>query len=70
MVRGLFPQNTKATADLIPIESAGAIAENAHAYESVDVPKGTLQAHLDDDLTTLRVSFWPTRSSTAIWLPA
>jgi TRAP-type uncharacterized transport system substrate-binding protein len=61
MVRGLFPQNAKATPVLIPIESAGAIAQNAHAYESFDVPKGTWRGAPpvpDDDLTTLRVSFY------------
>lgn len=61
MVRGLFAQNAKATPVLIPIELAGAIAQNAHAYESFDVPKGTLRGAPpvpDDDLTTLRVSFY------------
>jgi TRAP-type uncharacterized transport system substrate-binding protein len=61
MVRGLFTQNAKATPVLIPIESAGAIAQNARAYESFDVPKGTLRGAPpvpDDDLTTLRVSFY------------
>jgi TRAP-type uncharacterized transport system substrate-binding protein len=61
MVRGLFPQNAKAMPVLIPIESAGAIAQTVHAYESFDVPKGTLRgapAVPDDDLTTLRVSFY------------
>jgi TRAP-type uncharacterized transport system substrate-binding protein len=61
MVRGLFTQNAKATPVLIPIESAGAIAQNARAYESFDVPKGSLRGAPpvpDDDLTTLRVSFY------------
>lgn len=61
MVRGLFTQNAKATPVLIPIESAGAIAQNARAYESFDVPKGTLRGAPpvpDDDLTTLRVPFY------------
>jgi NMT1-like family len=46
---------------LIPIESAGAIAEKEHAYESFDVPKGTLRGSPplpNDDLTTLRVTFY------------
>jgi TRAP-type uncharacterized transport system substrate-binding protein len=43
LVRGLFGQNPKAAPVLIPIESAGAIAEKERAYESFDVPKGTLR---------------------------
>jgi TRAP-type uncharacterized transport system substrate-binding protein len=61
LVRGLFAQNAKTTPVLIPIESAGAIAQNARAYESFDVPKGTLRGAPpvpDDDLTTLRVSMY------------
>jgi len=53
LVRNLFPQNAKATPVLIPIESAGAIAQTVRAYESFDVPKGTLRgapAVPDDDL--------------------
>lgn len=61
LVRGLFSQNAKAVPVLIPIESAGAIAETQHAYESFDVPKGTLRGAPpvpDDDLTTLRTTFY------------
>jgi TRAP-type uncharacterized transport system substrate-binding protein len=61
LVRGLFPQNAKATPVLIAIESAGAIAQNSRAYESFDVPKGTLRGAPpvpDDDLTTLRVTLY------------
>ncbi|OKO74693.1 C4-dicarboxylate ABC transporter substrate-binding protein [Bradyrhizobium sp. NAS80.1] len=61
MVRGLFPQNVKAAPTLIPIENAGAIAEEERAYESFDIPKGTLRGsppNPDDDVTTLRVSFY------------
>ena len=60
-MRNLFPQNGKANPVLIPIESAGAIAQTTRAYESFDVPKGTLRgapAVPDDDLTTLRVSLY------------
>lgn len=60
-VRGLFPQNSKTAPVLIPIEAAGAIAEKHRAYESFDVPKGTLRGSPpvpSDDLTTLRVSFY------------
>jgi TRAP-type uncharacterized transport system substrate-binding protein len=61
MVRGLFPQNAKTAPVLIPIENAGAIAEKERAYESFDIPKGTLRGSPpvpEDDVTTLRVSFY------------
>jgi TRAP-type uncharacterized transport system substrate-binding protein len=60
-VRGFFQQGSKALPVLIPIESAGAIAETERAYESFDVPKGTLRGAPpvpDDDLTTLRTSLY------------
>ena len=46
---------------LIPIESAGAIEDANRAYESFDVPKGTLRGSPpvpDDDLTTLKTSMY------------
>jgi TRAP-type uncharacterized transport system substrate-binding protein len=58
-VRGFFPQGPKMLPVLTPIDSAGAIAEADHAYESFDVPKGTLRGFPpvpDDDVTTLRTS--------------
>jgi TRAP transporter TAXI family solute receptor len=61
LVRNLFQQGPKALPVLIPIESAGAIAEAERAYESFDVPKGTLRGSPpvpDDDLTTLRTSLY------------
>ena len=61
LVRGFFQQGSKALPVLIPIESAGAIAESERAYESFDVPKGTLRGAPpvpDDDLTTLRASLY------------
>lgn len=61
LLRGLFPQNTKTGPVLIPIEQAGAIAEKARAWESFDVPKGTLRGsppNPADDLTTLRTAFY------------
>jgi TRAP-type uncharacterized transport system substrate-binding protein len=61
LVRGLFPQNAKSAPVLIPIENAGAIAEKERAYESFDIPKGTLRGSPpvpDDDLTTLKVFFY------------
>jgi TRAP-type uncharacterized transport system substrate-binding protein len=60
LVRGFFQQG-KALPVLIPIDSAGAIAESERAYESFDVPKGTLRGAPpvpDDDLTTLRASLY------------
>jgi TRAP-type uncharacterized transport system substrate-binding protein len=61
LVRGLFPQNAKTAPVLIPIENAGAIAEKERAYESFDIPKGTLRGSPPvppDDVTTLQVSFY------------
>ena len=61
LVRGFFLQNTKTSPVLISIDSSGAIAEAERAYESFDVPKGTLRGSPpvpDDDLTTLRTSLY------------
>ena len=61
LVKGFFPQGTKTTPVLIPIDSAAAIADANRAYESFDVPKGTLRGSPpvpDDDLTTLRTSLY------------
>jgi len=61
LVKGFFPQGTKATPVLIPIDSAAPIADANRAYESFDVPKGTLRGSPpvpDDDVTTLRASLY------------
>lgn len=61
LLRGLFPPSAKSGPVLIPIESAGAIADKDRAYESFDVPKGTLRGsppNPADDVTTLRTSFY------------
>ncbi|MBR0712832.1 TAXI family TRAP transporter solute-binding subunit [Bradyrhizobium liaoningense] len=61
LVRGLFPQSPKSAPVLLPIENAGAIAETERAYESFDIPKGTLRGSPPvpaDDVTTLKVSFY------------
>lgn len=61
LLRGLFHQNAKSAPTLVAIESAGAIAEKNHAYESFDVPKGTLRGSPpvpSEDLTTLRVTLY------------
>jgi TRAP-type uncharacterized transport system substrate-binding protein len=59
LVRDVFQQGSKALPVLLPIESAGAIAQAERAYESFDVPKGTLRGSPpvpEDDLTTLRAT--------------
>jgi TRAP-type uncharacterized transport system substrate-binding protein len=61
LVRGLFQQGPKALPVLVTIDSAGAIAQAERAYESFDVPKGTLRGAPpvpDDDLTTLRTALY------------
>lgn len=61
LLRNLFPGNAKKNLNVLPIESAGAIAELAKAYESYDLPKGTIRGAPpipDDDLTTLRVPIY------------
>ena len=60
-MKGLFPQGSKTLPVLIPIDSAAAIAGANRAYESFDVPKGTLRGSPpvpEDDLTTLRTSLY------------
>jgi len=61
LVRDIFQQGSKALPVLLPIESAGAIAHAERAYESFDVPKGTLRGSPpvpEDDLTTLRATLY------------
>ena len=61
LVRGFFQESPKALPVLISIASAGAIAQAERAYESFDVPKGTLRGAPpvpDDDLTTLRTALY------------
>ncbi len=61
LVRGFFQQGPKSLPVLVGIDSAGAIAQAERAYESFDVPKGTLRGSPpvpDDDLTTLRTSLY------------
>jgi TRAP-type uncharacterized transport system substrate-binding protein len=58
LVRRFFRDNRNAFPTLIPIESAGAIADMEGAYESFDIPLGTLRGNPavpDADVTTLRV---------------
>jgi TRAP transporter TAXI family solute receptor len=61
LLRDIFQQGPKASPVLVPIESAGAIAQAQRAYESFDLPKGTLRGSPpvpEDDLTTLRTSLY------------
>jgi TRAP transporter TAXI family solute receptor len=58
LIRSVFSANAKRKPKLVPIESAEAIANAAQAYESYDLPKGSLRGSPpwpEDDLTTLRV---------------
>jgi TRAP transporter TAXI family solute receptor len=58
MARAFFGTGPKQHPGIIGIDSAGAIAVAAPAYESYDLPKGSLRGSPpvpDDDLTTLRV---------------
>jgi len=58
LVRRFFAGTHNSFPALIPVESAGAIADVDGAYESFDIPQGTLRgspAVPDADLTTLRV---------------
>jgi TRAP-type uncharacterized transport system substrate-binding protein len=60
-VKGLFPEGPNSFPVLIPIDSAGAIADIKGPYESFDIPKGTLRGAPpvpDDDVTTLRVGYY------------
>jgi TRAP transporter TAXI family solute receptor len=61
LVRDMLPAKGKSQPKLLAIESAGAIANVTKAYESYDLPKGTLRgspAIPDDDLTTLRIPIY------------
>jgi len=61
LVRNLFRETPNAAPVMIPIDSAGAIADAKGPYESFDIPKGTLRGAPpvpDDDVTTLRVGFF------------
>jgi TRAP-type uncharacterized transport system substrate-binding protein len=58
LVRRFFPGAHNSFPALVPIELAGAIADLEGAYESFDIPQGTLRGSPpvpDADLTTLRV---------------
>jgi len=59
-VNSLFREGPDLSPVLIPIDSAGAIADGKGPYESFDIPKGTLRGAPPvpgDDVTTLRVGY-------------
>jgi TRAP transporter TAXI family solute receptor len=60
LLRNSFPPSAKGKPGLVPIEAAGAIAALNKAYDSYELPKGTIRgspAIPDEDLTTLRIPF-------------
>jgi TRAP-type uncharacterized transport system substrate-binding protein len=61
LLRGMFAGASKRRPQLVPIESADAIANVAKAYESYELPKGTVRGSPPipiEDLTTLRVPYY------------
>jgi hypothetical protein len=46
MLRDIFPRGAKAKLRFVPIESAGAIAAAARAYDSYDLPRGLFGVRL------------------------
>ena len=61
LLRGIFAGPSNRRPQLVPIESADAIAAAAPAYESYELPKGTVRGSPpipDEDLTTLRVPYY------------
>lgn len=60
-VKGLFGSGSNGSPVLVPIDSAGAIADAEGAFESFAIPKGTLRGsppNPGDDLTTLKTGFY------------
>jgi TRAP-type uncharacterized transport system substrate-binding protein len=61
LLRSIFAAPPTRRPQLVPIESADAIAGSAQAYESYELPKGAVRGSPpvpDEDLTTLRVPFY------------
>jgi len=61
VLRSIFTGPANRRPQLVPIDSAEAIASSAQAYESYELPKGTVRGAPpvpDEDLTTLRVPFY------------
>lgn len=60
-VKGLFGSGSNGSPVLVPIDSAGAIADAEGAFESFAIPKGTLRGappNPGEDLTTLKTGFY------------
>src|SRR4029079_18654497 len=60
-IRTFFPRDAKQKPTLLAVDAAGAIAAINRAYESYDLPKGTIRgspAVPDEDLTTLRLPLY------------
>lgn len=65
-VKKLFNGSSKGAPTLIPIDSAGAIADSEGEFESATIPRGTLRGAPPippDDLTTLKTGFYLVASS-------
>ena len=61
ILRDIYPSTGKQNMGILSIESAGAIAAISKAYESYDLPKGTIRGSPpvpEEDLTTLRVPYY------------
>ena len=61
LLRGIFAGAPQRRPQLVPIEFADAIASVEQAYESYELPKGTVRGSPpipDEDLTTLRVPYY------------
>jgi TRAP-type uncharacterized transport system substrate-binding protein len=59
--RSPFREDVNSFPIVIPVDSAGAIADAKGPYESFDIPKGTLRGPPpvpNDDVTTLRVGYY------------
>ncbi len=60
-VKSLFNNGSNGSPLVIPIDSAGAIADSSGSFESTAIPKGTLRGappNPPDDLTTLKTGFY------------
>jgi TRAP transporter TAXI family solute receptor len=61
LLRSILVGTSKGRPQLVPIDSADAIANLAHSYESYELPKGTVRGSPpipDEDMTTLRVPYY------------
>jgi TRAP transporter TAXI family solute receptor len=61
LLRSIFAGTSNRRPQLVPIDSAEAIANAAQPYESYELPKGTVRGSPpipDEDMTTLRVPYY------------